>query len=198
MTDTRPETNEETERDYLQGQFLIAMPGMHDPNFEKSVIYLCAHSEQGAVGLIINKVSDTLRFEELLHQLNIDKAEEVPPYPVYVGGPVETEAGFVLHSRDYMSETHTLEASETIGMTATLDILRAIARNEGPSKVLLAIGYAGWAPGQLEAEILANGWLHCPADEALIFDHATADKWERAVRLLGIDPSLLVQDAGHA
>ncbi len=185
-------------RDYLDGQLLIAMPGLADPNFEHAVIYLCAHSEQGAVGLIINRRANMLTFEELIDQLDIKAPRPLPSPPIFFGGPVETDRGFVLHSTDYASEDSTLRTSPTIGLTATRDILRAMALGDGPEKTLLAIGYAGWAPGQLETEIQANGWLTSEADESIIFDPFDERKWDRAIAKLGIDVSLLSSDFGHA
>jgi putative transcriptional regulator len=183
---------------YLEGQLLIAMPSMFDPNFERTVIYICAHSDQGAVGLTINRPIETLSFPELLSQLEIPAVDPPGNQMILIGGPVETERGFVLHSVDYFTEDATLRTSEEIGLTATLDILRAIAQGKGPRQKLLAIGYAGWAPGQLEAEIQANGWLHCDADEAIVFDDQYETKWDRAIAKLGVEPSQLSSDFGHA
>lgn len=182
---------------YLDGQLLVAMPAMNDPNFEKSVVYLCAHSDQGAVGLVINRSTDGISFREILKQLNIE-AEGAPERPILIGGPVEQERGFVLHSADYCQDDATLVTREGIGMTATLDVLRAIARGEGPRNALLAIGYSGWGPGQLESEIQANGWLTAPPDEAILFDENFDTKWDRAIEQLGIDPDFLSSDFGHA
>ncbi len=183
---------------YLEGQLLIAMPSMFDPNFERTVIYICAHSDQGAVGLTINRPIHSLSFPELLDQLDIPTINPPRDQMILIGGPVETERGFVLHSVDYFTEDATLRTSEKIGLTATLDILRAIAQGKGPKRKLLAIGYAGWGPGQLEAEIQANGWLHCEADEAIVFDDQYQTKWDRAIAKLGVDPSHLSSDFGHA
>jgi putative transcriptional regulator len=182
----------------LEGHFLIAMPSMFDPNFEQTVIYVCAHSEQGAVGLVVNQPTQSISFSDLLAQLKIPSLDIEAEQAILLGGPVETERGFVLHSTDYCKEDTTLKTSSTVGLTATLDILTAIANGEGPKRSLLAIGYSGWGPGQLEDEIQANGWLHCPADESLIFDLEFATKWERAIGLLGIDISQLSSDVGHA
>jgi putative transcriptional regulator len=190
---------------YLDGQMLIAMPSMEDERFARSVIYLCAHSADGAMGLVINHPVRHLRFAELLVQLEIMPADETVRLPppveeraVLRGGPVESARGFVLHSADFHAEDATLPIGDDICLTATLDILRAIAGGTGPRKAVLALGYAGWAPGQLESEIQANGWLHCPADGDILFDAAIDTKYERALGKLGIDPAMLSRAAGHA
>lgn len=190
---------------YLEGQLLIAMPAMGDPRFSRSVIYLCAHSSEGAMGIIINQRAPNISFTELLEQLNIVPSEDRIALPsslsameVHLGGPVETGRGFVLHSADYFKAESTLPIDESVCLTATIDILRDIAKGSGPNKALLALGYAGWAPGQLEDEIQANGWLNCPADPELIFDPELDLKYARALDSLGVDPIRLVNDAGHA
>ncbi len=182
----------------LDGQLLIAMPGMGDPRFEKSVIFLCAHSEDGALGLIVNKPSEQVSFRHLLDQLNLGVGEPQRDIRVHFGGPVENERGFVLHSADYATEAATLRVSDRFGMTATLDVLEEIAKGDGPSSALLALGYSGWGPGQLEDEILQNGWLTCDADPDLVFGSDDAGKWEAALKTLGIDPLLLSSSAGRA
>ncbi|MGB0920075.1 MAG: YqgE/AlgH family protein [Alphaproteobacteria bacterium] len=182
----------------LEGQLLIAMPAMGDPRFERSVIYMCAHGPDGAMGLIINKRADEISFPALLKQLKIKTDPGMSfDIPVQSGGPVETTRGFVLHSTDY-EQSSTLRVSPQIGLTATVDVLRKIAHGRGPEKALLALGYAGWSAGQLEDEITANGWLHGPADPDLLFGADIERKWEKALAQLGIDPLLLSQDAGHA
>jgi len=190
---------------FLDGQMLIAMPGMADPRFSRSVIYLCAHSDDGAMGIIINQHASNINFIELLDQLNITSDEDtihMPPslqaIEVHVGGPVETGRGFVLHSTDYYLEDSTLPINDGVNLTATLDILRAIAAGDGPDKALLALGYAGWAPGQLENEFQSNGWLHCPANQEVLFDSDIDMKYQRALEIIGIDPARLVNDSGHA
>jgi len=193
-----------TKSAYLDGQLLIAMPGMGDPRFEHSVIYLCAHSEQGAMGLIINKTTPMMSFGDLIGQLDLFPDETLEPQqelmemPVLFGGPVEQGRGFVLHTRDYFTEDSSLPVADTIALTATLDILRAMAKGEGPQRAILALGYAGWAPGQLENEIQHNGWLTCAADEELLFGLAYEDRYTAALRKLKIDPGMLSSDAGHA
>lgn len=191
--------------DTLEGQFLIAMPSMADSRFEHSVIYVCSHSEQGAMGLIVNQVAKHLSLEELLIQLDIvndDDAIRLPPQvrgmSVHKGGPVEVERGFVLHSDDFQLNQSTLAIDNGICLTATLEILRALAEGTGPRQAMLALGYAGWAPGQLENEIQSNGWLTAPADRDILFDANSEQKWHRALGSLGIDPAMLFSDAGHA
>ncbi len=190
---------------FLDGHFLIAMPGMEDQRFASTVVFLCAHSPDGAMGLTINQPVPEVTFQDLLSQLEIvpeDDAIHVPEAAKRIqinrGGPVETGRGFVLHSADYFSDNATLPIDDHISLTASLDILRDIARGAGPQEAMLALGYAGWAPGQLEQEIQANGWLHCPARADLIFDAEAADKYKRALALLGVDVSRLSGTAGHA
>ena len=161
----------------------------------RSVIFPCAHTAEGAMGLVVNKVVEQPSIEDLLRQLGI-APDGFNGTPVHFGGPVESGRGFVLHSGDYTEEA-TLMVSG-VGLTATTDILRAIGRGTGPRRSLLALGYAGWGPGQLDAEIQANGWLHVAADDDLIFDTGFEDKWRRAIGKLGVDPSALSGDAGHA
>jgi len=191
---------------YLDGQFLIAMPCMSDRRFARSVIYMCAHSSQGAMGLIVNQRAPHISFAELLGKLSIGATakgdETVRPgsidMDVHVGGPVDTGLGFVLHSSDYFAADSTLPINDDVSLTATVEILRAIAGGTGPNRAMLALGYAGWRPGQLEDEIQANGWLHCPADLDLLFDRDLDQKYERALSKIGINPSHLVNEAGHA
>ena len=190
---------------YLDGQLLIAMPVMEDERFARSVIYVCAHSSEGAMGIIVNRPAGSIDFPELLVQLDIiDKAdgiklpESAETMKVLKGGPVETGRGFVLHSSDFFIQDATLPIDDGICLTATVDILRAIAQGGGPKHAILALGYAGWAPGQLETEIQHNGWLHCAADEDLIFGGDVEAKYLRALHKIGIDPGMLSTDAGHA
>ena len=182
---------------YLAGQVLIAMPQMQDPRFARSVVYLCAHSAEGAMGIMINRLFDGLSFPELLDQLDIPSTPQCDQIRVHFGGPVEGGRGFVLHSDDYMHDTSMLVA-EGIALTATVDVLKAIALGMGPRKCLLALGYAGWSAGHLDAEILENSWLNVPADEALLFGHDLDHKWEAALHKLGIDFATLSVAAGHA
>jgi len=182
---------------YLSGQLLIAMPGMTDPRFEKSVIYVCAHNSDGAMGLVVNRAIDSLTFPELLQQLEIDPAAGNDSVRVLFGGPVEQARGFVLHSPDYLQDA-SLVVDENVALTATIDILRAIAEGKGPANCLLALGYAGWGAGQLDSEIKSNGWLSVDADVDLVFGCDLDEKWERAMAKIGIDPRMLSDDAGHA
>ena len=185
------------ESGYLTGQLLIAMPQMTDPRFAHAVIYICAHNSDGAMGLVLNKGVEKPTFPDLLKQLMIEPVENADPINVLFGGPVETGRGFVLHSADYLQDA-TLLVDHEVGLTATLDILKEIANGGGPRHKLLMLGYAGWGPGQLDAEIQANGWLNVSADEELIFDHDLDTKWDRALAKLGVDGSMLSGDAGHA
>jgi putative transcriptional regulator len=182
----------------LTGQLLMAMPQMMDPRFARSVVYICAHSEEaGAMGLVVNKLLQSLTMDELFTHLKLEPARLNQSSPVHFGGPVEPGRGFVLHTADYREES-TLAVSSDFAVTATLDILRAIGRGDGPRRSLLALGYAGWAPGQLDAEIQANGWLSVEADPGLVFDDDDEGKWQRSLAKLGVDLTMLSTDAGHA
>jgi putative transcriptional regulator len=190
---------------YLDGQMLIAMPVMEDERFRRSLIYMCAHSAEGAMGIVVNRPAGSIDFPGLLVQLDIIAKEDRITLPedaeslkVLRGGPVETGRGFVLHSSDFFLKDSTLAVDDDVSLTATLDILKAIARGSGPKHAILALGYAGWAPGQLETEIQSNGWLHCPADPDLIFGDDIERKYERALAKLGIDLGMLSSEAGHA
>ena len=181
------------------------MPAMNDERFSRAVIYVCAHSTEGAMGIIVNHPASNIKFPDLLVQLEVIPASERIQLPtraeevkVLKGGPVETGRGFVLHSADFFIENSTLPIDEGICLTATLDILKAIARGNGPASAILALGYAGWAPGQLEQEIQQNGWLHCAADPELIFGKDTGTKYQKALRKIGIDLGMLSSEAGHA
>ena len=190
---------------FLDGHLLIAMPSMGDQRFARSVIYICAHSADGAMGIVINKLATEVSFRDLLVQLDIVQARNEPHLPggvdqvrVHRGGPVETGRGFVLHSADFFLENATLPIADGVCLTATLEILRAIAEGKGPGRALLALGYAGWAPGQLEFEIQSNGWLHSQADGALLFDDDVDNKYDKALAKIGVQPAMLSSDAGHA
>ncbi len=190
---------------FLDGQMLIAMPGMSDPRFDRSVVFMCAHSDNGAMGIIVNKRAPMISFSELLDRLDILPQEnriqlpdDVQSMLVQFGGPVEPGRGFVLHTSDYFSADTSLPIDERVALTATLDILRAIAGGQGPRRSLLALGYAGWAPGQLEDEIQRNGWLSCAADEDLLFGHDLDSKYLNALHKIGVDPAMLSGEAGHA
>jgi putative transcriptional regulator len=192
-------------RGYLDGQMLIAMPSMRDERFARTLIYVCAHSSEGAMGIVVNQPANNIRFPDLLVQLDVISDSDVIQLPlsagsvqVLKGGPVEPGRGFVLHSSDYFVENSTLPIDDGICLTATLDVLKAIAKGDGPGNALLALGYAGWAPGQLETEIQDNGWLHCSADADLIFGSDVGTKYDRALKKLGIDVGMLSSQAGHA
>jgi len=191
-------TDKGSARGYLDGQMLIAMPAMGDERFSRAVIYICAHSSEGAMGIIVNQPAPNINFPDLLVQLEVIPENELIKLPptagsmkVLKGGPVETGRGFVLHSADFFIENSTLPIDDGICLTATLDILKAIARGDGPQSAVLALGYAGWAPGQLETEINQNGWLHCAADLELIFGQDTEHKYTKALRKIGIDLGML-------
>lgn len=185
---------------YLSGQLLVAMPTMGDRRFRRSVIYMCSHSSEGAMGLIVNQRSSDVSLGDLVEQLGIGEGgvEAFLEQSVLNGGPVSTERGFVLHTNDYFAEEATLAISDGICLTATIEILKAMASGQGPRRSVLALGYAGWGAGQLEAEIGANGWLHCPADRDLIFDTDLELKYVRALSKIGIELSHLHSEAGHA
>lgn len=182
----------------LAGKFLIAMPGMEDPRFAQSVVLICTHDDQGAMGVIVNKPAQELRERALLEQIKVPLQPEFCEAPVYFGGPVEMSHGFVLHLNDGRTRARTVAVTSDIALTATMDILSEIGAGGGPAKHLLALGYAGWSPGQLEAEILRNGWLTVDADSALTFDCDDGEKWSAALGLLGVDPLTLSAAAGHA
>ena len=182
----------------LTGQMLIAMPGMGDPRFVQSVVYVCAHSGDGAMGLIVNKPTPEVRFSDLLDQLGIVQSDKSRDIRIHFGGPVENARGFVLHSADFQNDESTLKVNDEIGLTATLDVLELLAEGKGPASSILALGYSGWGPGQLEGEIAGNGWLTCPARSDLIFGRANEHKWSAALKSIGIDPLLLSAEGGHA
>jgi putative transcriptional regulator len=182
---------------YLAGQLLIAMPTMQDPRFSRTIVYMCAHSSEGAMGLVVNRTLKQFTFLELLDQIGIPARGATADIRVHFGGPVESGRGFVLHSGDFQTDG-TLVVEESVALTASVDILKAIADGRGPRRSLLALGYAGWGPGQLEGEIQANGWLSVQSDEALLFDGDLDTKWERAMAKLGVDSRMLSDVAGHA
>lgn len=182
---------------YLAGQLLIAMPQMRDPRFARTVVYLCAHTAEGAMGIVINRLFDGLSFPELLEQLDIPTTPECDQIRVHFGGPVEGGRGFVLHSDDYLHET-SMVVSQGVALTATVDVLKAMAEGGGPRKRLLALGYAGWSAGQLDGEIRDNAWLNVPADETLLFGNDLDGKWGAAIHKMGIDFAALSGEAGHA
>jgi putative transcriptional regulator len=205
MRIARKPSEKAPQRGYLDGQMLIAMPTMRDERFARTLIYVCAHSSEGAMGIVVNQAAGNINFPDLLVQLEVIPAADLIQLPtragtvkVLKGGPVETGRGFVLHSSDFFIENSTLPIDDGICLTATLDILKAIARGEGPLSAVLALGYAGWAPGQLETEIQENGWLHCAADTELIFGTDIDAKYEKAMHKIGIHLGMLSSEAGHA
>ncbi|MGI3212408.1 YqgE/AlgH family protein [Roseovarius tibetensis] len=187
-----------TQETDLTGKILIAMPGMGDARFANAVVFICAHSDEGGMGLIINKPADDLNMHDLLDQLSITPGEAFRDRPVHFGGPVEHGRGFVLHDAGYVSAISTLEVSDTFAMTATLDILEDMAEGRGPANALIALGYAGWGPGQLEAELTQNGWLTCDADADLVFATPNSGKWAAALDRLGVSALMLSSDGGRA
>lgn len=182
----------------LTGKLLIAMPGMGDQRFDRAVVYMCAHGSDGAMGLIVNKPTPDVRFIDLLEQLSIDDGDLAVDVRVHFGGPVETGRGFVLHTSDYISGAGTMEVSGGIAMTATLDILEDIAQGSGPKRSMLGLGYTGWGPGQLEDELISNGWLVCDATDDILFGRAAEHKWTAALKVLGVDPLMLSAEGGSA
>ncbi|WOI35262.1 YqgE/AlgH family protein [Tritonibacter scottomollicae] len=182
----------------LTGKLLIAMPGIGDPRFDNSVVLLCSHGDEGAMGLIINKLAPGVVLKSLFDQLEIETRPAAGHTPVYFGGPVETQRGFVLHSDEYISTVNSLPIKPGVSMTATLDVLEEIAEGRGPEQYLVMLGYAGWGPGQLEDEIAQNGWLTADAQPEMIFSDTADDKWEAALASIGVTPLNLSMDAGHA
>lgn len=185
-----------TETGYLTGHLLVAMPHMEDPRFARSVVFLCAHSAEGAMGIVVNKVMDNMSFTELLHQLKIETGEQ-KGQAVHYGGPVESGQGFILHSADYRHDS-SLVVGSRYALTTTIDILRDMVDGRGPRHSIFALGYAGWAPGQLDDEIQANGWLHLPADDAAVFTLEPEAKWQYCMRRIGVDSGRLTTESGHA
>ena len=193
--------NKDMEASYLNGKLLLAMPAIGDQRFHRSVIYICAHDENGAMGLVINFPAPDLKFENLLDQLGISSDIEIDvknlDLPILNGGPVEASRGFLLHSNDFKQDD-TVPVDEVFSVTGTTDALKAVAKGDGPEKALFILGYAGWTPGQLEQELQQNAWLVVEPDSALIFESKAEDKWERAMNKLGLDPSMLSADIGRA
>lgn len=181
----------------LEGRCLIAMPTIGDPRFDRSVIYMCAHSDKGAMGLVVNKPLDEISVGDVIEQLGIEPGDGGEAIRVHFGGPVETGRGFVLHTDDYVHDG-TLQIANGIALTATIDVLKAMVNGQGPKNSLLALGYAGWAPRQLDTEIQSNGWLVCDADQSLLFEGDLQGKWTRALTSLGVDPAMLATDIGTA
>lgn len=186
-----------SKQDFLTGKFIVAMPGMQDPRFDDAIIYICGHDHTGAMGLIINKLVDSISFRSLLDQLDIDIEGAIPSIPIHFGGPVEMGRGFILHTADYIHDS-SVKISDNIVLTATLEILKALAKGQGPKDYLLALGYSGWSPGQLEAEIQKNGWLEVNGDTEILFKVQLDKKRDKAIEKLGIDPAMISTVSGHA
>src|SRR5271168_3743281 len=197
MVQTRKSAAPPAPADFLTGQLLIAMPAMEDPRFSQSVIYLCAHTPEGAMGLVLNRPLQRPRFDDLLRQLEVAPVPPARRITLCAGGPMDNARGFVLHTTDWTGEG-SLRVDETVALTASLDVLKAIAEGRGPREGLLALGYAGWGPGQLDNEIQQNAWLSVPADDTLVFDSGHDTKWRRAFAKLKVDPLQLSDAAGHA
>lgn len=181
----------------LTGKMVVAMPNMKDPRFENTVIFICGHDQSGAMGLVINKLVENITLNSLLEQLQIEIEEVIEDKPIYYGGPVEMGRGFVLHSAEYTHDS-SVKIGDDLMLTATIEILRDIARSKGPEKCLLALGYAGWSPGQLEQEIQSNCWLEVEADNQVLFETPLDQRWKKTLLNLGIDPAMLSVEAGHA
>lgn len=184
-------------QDFLTGKFLVAMPGMHDPRFEDTLVFVCGHDATGAMGLVVNKLIDSISFRGLMEQLDIEVEGGLPSVAVHFGGPIEMGRGFVLHSSDYVHDS-SVKISDDVILTATIDILRDIAHDRGPELFLLALGYTGWSPGQLEIELKNNGWLEIAGDLEILFKVPLDLKRSKALIKLGIDPSMLSSTSGHA
>jgi putative transcriptional regulator len=197
MASVEPKTGE-SGNGFLLGKLLIALPGMPDPRFEKSVIFMCTHNDRGAVGLIVNKPLEGLTFRELVEKLDVHVTANTPDPPVLFGGPVGSGQGFVLHTSEYAANDATLRVTPDISLTTSVDVLRAIAEGHGPQKALFALGYAGWGPGQIESELGTNGWIHCDPDKTILFDLTHEAKWRAALAKLGADISGLSAEAGRA
>lgn len=192
----------------LQGRLLIAMPGLDDPNFDHGVVYICQHDDESAMGIVLNQPIKGLTLGHMIDELSIEATETARlGEPIFSGGPVQTERGFVLHSLDYFIDDVTLPMdlepdfsalSKGIGLTISRDILSDMAQGKGPSQALIALGYAGWGPGQLEAEIRDNAWLIAPSASEIIFDRDVSTKWNKALKKLGISPEHLTRSSGQA
>lgn len=184
--------------DSLAGKFLVAMPGIGDPRFERSVILMCAHDAEHAMGVIINKPKEELTLSDVLGHLGLETEPSIADRAVLDGGPVRQDRGYVLHTEDFTASAGTQDVAPGLRLTATRDILEAVARDDAPARFVLALGCAGWSAGQLEEELKHNAWLVVDADDAIIFDDGYEDKWSRAIRTLGFDPAQLIDGTGHA
>lgn len=206
MSDLEQKKKDDLLPSSLEGQFLVAMPSVKGPHFERSVIYLCSHSTDGAMGLVVNQVSSHITFPDLLRQVEVlDEGNDAINLPlpardmhVLDGGPVDQGRGFVLHSNDYILESSTLAVADDICLTATVEILRALAEGRGPRSAVLTLGYAGWSAGQLEEEMQSNSWLTCQADSSLLFDYKPEERYDQSLSLMGVDLTMLSSETGHA
>ena len=191
-------SDKSAEKGYLTGKLLVATPFLFDSRFFHSVIYICGHDANGAIGLVINRLLPSISFEELLRQIDVlEFPQSIPDVSIYYGGPIEMGRGFVLHTNDYQSNS-TVPIDDSISITATLDIIKAIAQGNGPDKSLLALGYTGWISGQLEQEIMDNSWLSIDPSTSLIFDMPIDEKWRGSMASIGVDPAILSMESGHA
>ena len=197
MTDRGSRGEHDGGEGYLTGQLLVAMPTMRDPRFAQTVVFICAHTAESALGIVLNRALDSLSFDSLLEQLNISPLPPRRRIRMHAGGPVETAKGFVLHTTDWMQDG-SLRVDERFALSSSIDVLRAIARGEGPRQGILALGYAGWGAGQLDDEILQNAWLSIPADEGFVFAEDLGAMWRGALSALKVDPLLLSGAAGRA
>jgi putative transcriptional regulator len=188
---------EEQYRSSLKGQFLIAMPSLADPNFHQTVTYLCEHTAEGAVGLVINRVHPELTMGALFRELDLKSVPEMDSLPIYVGGPVHAEEIFILHGPPFSWEG-CRQVTPHVALSNSKDLLEMFAKGQGPESSILALGCAGWGPGQLESEIMANAWLNCSANDRVLFEIPVEKRWEEATKLMGIDPARLADSAGHA
>jgi putative transcriptional regulator len=190
-------TQEKDMKTCLKGHFLIAMPSLEDPNFIRTVTYLCEHNDDGAVGLVINRVHPELRVEVIFRELKLASSLRINSLPIHLGGPVHSDEIFVLHGPPFGWET-CRPVTPSVALSNSKDVLESVARGEGPEFFMITLGCAGWGPGQLESEIMANAWLSCPANEKILFETPSEKQWEEAAKLMGVDVRLLSGIAGHA
>ncbi|MBW1740133.1 MAG: YqgE/AlgH family protein [Deltaproteobacteria bacterium] len=181
----------------LKGQFLIAMPSLADPNFSQAVTYICEHTTEGAVGLVINRIHQELTMEAVFKELNLEFIPERASLPIHLGGPVHPGQIFILHGPPFDWEA-CRPVTPSLALSNSKDLLEALAKGQGPEPFIITLGCAGWAPNQLESEIMANAWLTCPASETILFETPVEKRWEKAANLMGIDPRRLTDTAGHA
>jgi len=198
MTKPAPNQHQDSYPNSYKGQLLLATPDMGDPRFARAVIYICGHDESGAMGIIINKAKDDLHISDLLDRIGVSGEVRVADCPVLSGGPVDMDRGFVLHSEDYFKENSSLILSDTLTLTSTKDVLESLVTDQAPKRAMLAVGYAGWGGGQLEAELAQNAWLVAQVDDALVFDEDLDGKWNKVLLAMGINPAALAASGGRA